>query len=177
MKGGKKNQSDEEEGLVARYHPLPGRGLRRDEMRRRWGKTGREIPVPELGGGDLAAVAVEVGALVEVEGVTEWIVPEVAGLPARLRHARDEAAALLLDLRDLLRLGSDPRRGRPDERRRLALLRRLISFSPDAAPAAAAAAEAAGEALPQSRSPPRGSLISMIVRHESFSPLLLPWIS
>lgn len=54
-------------------------------------------------------------ALVEVEGVAQGIVPEIARVAALPPHPRDEAAAPVLHLWQLLRLGTQPHGRRSDQ--------------------------------------------------------------
>lgn len=111
-----------------------GRPQRRG--RRGGRKAGGEAAVPGrlIGRGGVVAVVVG-GSLVKVEGVAECVVVEVAGVGAAAvpPDPRHQAATPAPDLRQVLRLGSEPDRGGPDQRRRLLF-------------AGGGAAEAAGEA-------------------------------
>lgn len=93
---------------------------RRGLCRRRGWQPRREVPVAEL----LLVDEFEVVAvpLVEVKRVAQRIVPEIGGLALPVvgpAHAGDDRPALLLDLRDLVRLRPDPLGRRPDQRRRV----------------------------------------------------------
>lgn len=103
---------------------------RRMRRRRRGREAGGEVPVPKTLAGGVGGVVL--GALVEVAGVAQRVVPEVAGEAAAAPHPRHEVG-------DLLRAGADPRRRRSEERRRRPI-------SAELAVGVSAGAEAAGEA-------------------------------
>ncbi|KAK9102106.1 hypothetical protein Sjap_019360 [Stephania japonica] len=63
---------------------------------------------------------VGIGSVVEIESVAEGVVPEIGGVVAvvavaGLANAAEEVPALLFELRELVRSGSEPGRGGLDE--------------------------------------------------------------
>lgn len=87
-----------------------------------------------------------VGALVEVEGVAERVVAEVAGAAAAVVAPRGhKAGALPRDLQQILRSGPEPRRGGSDQRGRLIL--GGVSGTDDSAAEAAGEGDRGAEAL------------------------------